>query len=63
LETNARSCGFGGGSLSFIALVEAGFLVEAIMKDENVNETNKQSKKEEEHANNMKNIGTVEFVP
>jgi hypothetical protein len=39
--------------------VEAGFLVGAMMKDENVNETNKQSKKEEEHAVNMKNIGAA----
>jgi hypothetical protein len=42
---NARSCGFGRGSFSFLALVEAGFLVGAMMKDESVNETNVQSKK------------------
>jgi hypothetical protein len=41
------------------ALVEAGFLVGAMMKDENVNETYEQSKKKEEHANNMKNNGAV----
>jgi hypothetical protein len=49
LETNARSCDFGGGSFSFIALVEAGFLVGAMMKDENVNETNEQSKKKKKN--------------
>jgi hypothetical protein len=45
LETNVRSCGFGRGSFSSKALVEAGFLVGTMMKDENVNETNKQGKK------------------
>jgi hypothetical protein len=42
-----------------LALVEAGFLVGAMMKDENVNETNEQSKKEEENANKVRNNGAV----
>jgi hypothetical protein len=33
--------------------------VGAMMKDENVNETEEQSKKRRQHADNMKNIGAV----
>jgi hypothetical protein len=40
-----RSCGFGAEGALALALVEAGFLVGAKMKDENVNETNEQRKK------------------
>jgi hypothetical protein len=45
--------------------VEAGFLVGAMMKDENVwemKQRNKVKKKEEKHANKMTNIGAVQFV-
>jgi hypothetical protein len=44
--------------------VEAGFLVGAMMKDENVWEMKQRNKvkKEEKHANNMINIGAVQFV-
>jgi hypothetical protein len=47
-----------------VALVEAGFLVGAMMKDENVREMRQRSevKEEEKHANNMKNIGAIQFV-
>jgi hypothetical protein len=44
-----------------LALVEAGFLLGAMMNDENVLKMKLRSKvkKEEKHANNMKNIGAV----
>jgi hypothetical protein len=44
-------------------MVEAGFLVGAMMKDENVWEIKqrKKVKKEEKHAD-MKNIGALQFV-
>jgi hypothetical protein len=47
-----------------LPLVEAGFLVGAMMKDENVQEMKqrKKVKKEEKHANNMKNIGALHFL-
>jgi uncharacterized protein YxeA len=47
-----------------LALVGAGFLVEAMMKDENVLYVKQRSKlrKEERHADNMKSIGAVQFV-
>jgi hypothetical protein len=47
-----------------LPLVEAGFLVGAMIKDENVCEMRqrKKVKKEEKHANNMKSIGALQFV-
>jgi hypothetical protein len=48
-----------------LPLVEAGFLVGAMIKDENVWEMRqrKKVKKEEKHVDNMKNIGAlVQFV-
>ena len=44
--------------------MEAGFLVGAMMKNENVWEMKqrKKVKKEEKHGNNMKNIGALQFV-
>jgi hypothetical protein len=51
---------FAEGALA-LALVEAGFLVGAMMNDENVNETNKQSKNKKNMPNNMKNNGAVEL--
>ena len=52
------------GSLA-LPLVEAGFLVGAMMKeDENVRQMKQRNKvkKEEKHADNMKNIGALQFV-
>ena len=45
-------------------VVEAGFLVGAMMKDENVREMKQRNKvkKEEKHAKNMKCIGALKFV-
>jgi hypothetical protein len=45
-------------------VVEAGFLVGAMMKDENVREMKerKKVKKEEKRAENMTNIGALQFV-
>ena len=47
-----------------LPLVEGGFLVVAMIKDENVREMRqrKQVKKEEKHAENMKCIGALQFV-
>jgi hypothetical protein len=47
-----------------LPLVEAGFLVAAMIKDENVREMRqrKKVKKEEKHADNMKSIGALQFV-
>ena len=47
-----------------LPLVEAGFLVEAMIKDENVWEMRQRKKviKEEKHAENMKCIGALQFV-
>jgi hypothetical protein len=47
-----------------LPLVEAGFLVGAMIKDENVREMRqrKKVKKEEKHADNMKSIGALQFV-
>jgi hypothetical protein len=47
-----------------LLLVEAGFLVGAVIKDENVGEMRqrKKVKKEEKHAKNMKCIGALQFV-
>jgi hypothetical protein len=47
-----------------LPLVEAGFLVGAMIKDVNVREMRrrKQVKKEEKHAENMKCIGALQFV-
>ena len=47
-----------------LPLVEGGFLVGAMIKDENVREMRqrKQVKKEEKHAKNMKCIGALQFV-
>ena len=44
--------------------MEAGFLVGAMIKDENVREMRqrKKVKKEEKHAKNMKCIGALQFV-
>jgi hypothetical protein len=36
LEMNEKSCGFGREGALALALVEAGFLLGAMMKDENV---------------------------
>jgi hypothetical protein len=51
-------------SIKIHDVVEAGFLVGAIMKDENVREMKQRNKvkKEEKHANNRKNIGALQFV-
>jgi hypothetical protein len=45
--------------------VEAGFLVGAMIKDENVREMRqkKKVKKEEKYADNKKSIGALQFVP
>jgi hypothetical protein len=45
-------------------MVEAGFLVGSMMKEENVREMKqrKKVKKEEKHAKNMKCIGALQFV-
>ena len=47
-----------------LPLVEGGFLVVAMIKDENVREMRqrKKVKKEEKHAENMKCIGALQFV-
>jgi hypothetical protein len=47
-----------------LPLLEAGFLVGAMMKDENVREMKQRNKvkKEEKHAKNMKCIGALKFV-
>jgi len=47
-----------------LPLVEGGFLVVAMIKDENVREMRqrKQVKKEEKHAENMKCMGELQFV-
>jgi hypothetical protein len=47
-----------------LPLVEAGFLVGAMIEDENVQEMRqrKKVKKEEKHAKNLKCIGALQFV-
>jgi hypothetical protein len=47
-----------------LPLVEAGFLVGAMIKDENVREMRQRQKvkKEEKYAENMKCIGALQFV-
>jgi hypothetical protein len=59
----AEAVALAEGALA-LPLVEAGFLVGSMMKDENVQEMKqrKKVKKEEKHADNMKNIGALQFV-
>ena len=62
-ETRAEAVALVEEALA-LPLVEEGFLVVAMIKDENVREMRqrKQVKKEEKHAENMKCIGALQFV-
>jgi hypothetical protein len=61
--TRAEAVALAGEALA-LPLVEAGFLVGAMIKDENVREMSqrKKVKKQEKHADNMKSIGALQFV-